>query len=69
VPSQNQVEQQFLRAQAFVPVLLMQAGVERRDTTIPSPQTQRHAHAAGQTPLKSAAATILLFAELTLRSR
>jgi hypothetical protein len=67
VPSQNQAEQKFLRAQLLVPAVLAQARVELRDATIPPPQTQRHTHAARQR--SGAYATVLLSAELTLRSR
>jgi hypothetical protein len=45
VPSQNHVEQQFLRAQLFVPAVLMQTRVELRDATIPSPQNATRSQA------------------------
>jgi hypothetical protein len=64
------MEQQFRRAQPFVPRMLMQAPLN--DATPPFLLTpmQRHAHAAKANAAEQRAyATVWLFAELTLRSR
>jgi hypothetical protein len=69
VPSQNQVERQFRRAQLFVPEVLVQARVDLRDTTIAFHPKRNGARTQPSNRRGACVCDSLAFAELTLRSR